>query len=383
MIMALEFDKAEAFNLLKMLIAANTVNPPGNEAVLAEKIKNLLAGEGIDSCLEEAEPNRSNLIIRYAGLKREPALLVTGHLDTVPVGEAQWDFDPFSCAVDGDMVYGRGIADMKGSDAAFLYALILMKRQGILPPQDIVFCLTCGEENCCVGARDFVRRGGMDCIGAVLIGEPSNAEMLVAHKGAYWVKVKFYGQTAHGSMPHLGVNAISRASKFVLALNAQQFECPADKWLGMPTYSINMLHGGVATNVVPDYAECTIDFRSIPGQTKADIAAFVERALGVAAAGDEKFKASYEFLLDVMPIACPDGDKIMDALDAAAGKNLLRRGVNYYTDGSTFVGDKNMPVVIYGPGDDKQAHQPNEHLSLSKFYEAVEVYYNFMKSYSI
>lgn len=73
----------------------------------------------------------------------------------------------------------------------------------------------------------------------------------------------------------------------------------------------------------------------------------------------------------------------MDALDAAAGKNLLRRGVNYYTDGSTFVGDKNMPVVIYGPGDDKQAHQPNEHLSLSKFYEAVEVYYNFMKSYSI
>ncbi len=381
--MALEFDKAEAFDLLKMLVTTNTVNPPGNEAVLAEKIKNYLAAEGIESKLEEAEPNRANLIIRYAGVKHEPALLVTGHLDTVPVGGVEWKFDPFSCAVDGDLVYGRGTSDMKSGDAAFLYALVLMKRRGIVPPQDIVICLTCGEENCCVGARDFVKRDGMKGIGATLIAEPSNAEALVAHKGAYWVKVKFYGQTAHGSMPHLGINAVTRAAKFVLAINAQKFNCTPDPWLGMPTFSLNMLHGGMATNVVPDYAECTIDFRIIPGQTQRDIEEFIDSALATAGAGDDQFKADYEFLLDALPIACPAGDKILDALDEAAGKKLVRRGVNYYTDGSTFVGNNPMPVVVYGPGDDKQAHQPNEHITLTSYYDAVEVYYNFMSHYSL
>lgn len=66
-------------------------------------------------------------------------------------------------------------------------------------------------------------------------------------------------------------------------------------------------------------------------------------------------------------MACPEGDGILDALDRVTGKHLLRRGVNYYTDASELIGGSNLTVVIYGPGDDKQAHQPNEYLFLHDF----------------
>ncbi len=82
-------------------------------------------------------------------------------------------------------------------------------------------------------------------------------------------------------------------------------------------------------------------------------------------------------------MACPEGDGILDALDRVAGKHLLRRGVNYYTDASELIGGSNLTVVIYGPGDDKQAHQPNEYLFFTRFFEAITVYYNFMSEYMI
>ncbi len=379
-----DYAQDEAFGILKMLVSTNTVNPPGNERLLAEKMAALFAGEGIRAELQETAPGRCNMLARIPGKRRQPALLVTGHIDTVPAGVASWPHDPFGCCVENGLVYGRGVADMKGSVAALMYAMFLMQRRGVVPEQDIVFCATCDEECACSGAAAFVEKGGMRGIGAVFVGEPSNGDMLVAHKGAMWAKVQFHGRTAHGSMPHLGVNAVNRAVRFVQELNKQQFSCAPDKWLGMPTFSVNMFHGGVAVNVVPDFAECMIDIRTIPGQTQADAAAFIESALARAAEGDADFKAAYEFIISDLPVACPEGDPILDALDAAAGRKLLRRGVNYYTDASVFLaGRAGMPVVIYGPGDDKQAHQPDEHISVARFYEAIEIYYKFMSTYKI
>ncbi len=379
----LSYDKKEAFNLLKMLVGTETVNPPGNEKILAEKMATVFLKEGIEAKIEDVEPNRANLIACIPGEKSAPAFMVTGHIDTVPIGNVKWNHDPFGCEVEENLVYGRGVTDMKGSVAAIMYAMILMKRNGVIPKQDIVFCATCGEEYGCVGAKAFTAKGGMRGIGAVLVGEPSTGDALLAHRGAMWVKVKFHGKAAHGSMPELGINAINRAAKFIIALNAQAFECKPDKWLGMPTFTVNTLNGGIATNVVPDYAECTIDFRTIPGQTKEDVVAFVENALVTAGTGDKDFAAEYEFIIDALPVACPEGASIIGALDSAAGKLLKRRYVNYYTDASALVGNTNIPIVIYGPGDETKSHQPDENLSLTSFYNSITVYYNLMSEYLI
>ena len=369
--------------MLRQTVKCNTVNPPGDEAVLARQLQDVLKENNIDAVVDEFAPGRANLVLRVKGETDSPALLLTGHLDTVPAGEVKWRHEPFACESENGLVYGRGIADMKSSVAAMLYALIILRREGLTPKQDVVFLGTADEEVSRRGAEAFVKSGGMSDIGAVLVGEPSNGDILLAHKGAVWLKVTARGKTAHGSMPHLGVNAVSGMARFINILNEQSFTCPPSPLLGSPTFSVNSVQGGVATNVVPDSCVCTIDIRTIPGQTEKEILAFIDAALAKAAEGHADFCAQYEFLTSAPPVEGIKGHHIVRALEAAAGKPLLKRGVNYYTDASTLLGDKVLPLVIYGPGDDKQAHQPDEYIVLEKYFEAIGVYKNFIAEFKI
>lgn len=377
-------EKAEALELLRSLIKTNTVNPPGNEKELAVNLAALLNSEGIEAKTVEVLPGRDNLIVKMAGENHDKLLAATGHLDTVPPGGVKWEHDPFEAEVIDGKLYGRGSSDMKAGDAAFLYAMIKLKRAGITPRQDVIFIGTVSEENGSLGAKAFLEAGGMEKVDALLVCEPSSNELDVAHKGAVWIKVKFYGKTAHGSMPELGVNAVSRAAKFIAAIDAQTFAVKPDDILGMPSCSVNICQGGVATNVVPDYCEVNLDFRTIPGQTSQDIREFVEKALAEAAKGDKDFKAELEILSDLPAVRCPEGASILTALDKAAGRQHVRRGVRFYTDASTLVGNyPEKQVVVYGPGLSELAHQPNEYCEVEQFERFTETYVNFLKDYEI
>ncbi len=373
----------ESLALLHILVSCDTVNPPGNEKALVHKLQTLLLTEGIECQVDEFAPNRANLIFSIQGETKGNDLLVTGHLDTVPPGEIPWKYAPFSCTIENGYVYGRGVADMKGSDAAMLYALIRLKRKKILPQQDVVFLTTAGEELFCLGSGHFVECDGMRNIGAVLVGEPSNGDLLLAHKGAAWVEVTTHGQTAHGSMPHLGTNAILAMNKFLTAFSKQKFNIPPHPVLGMPTYSVDQIKGGVAINVVPDSCTCGIDFRTIPGQSQEDIEDMLQSAFAEVKLNDGEFKAEYKFTCLLPSVSCPTGDKIIAYAMQAAGKDLKQRGVNYFTDASSLVGNTGLPMIIYEPGEDAQAHQPNERLSVAKFFEAIEFYERFISMYRI
>lgn len=377
-------EKQEALELLRSMIKTNTVNPPGNEKELAVKLAALMNSEGIEAETVEVLPGRDNLIVRMAGENHGKLLAATGHLDTVPPGGIPWEHDPFAADVVDGKLYGRGTSDMKSGDAAFLYAMIKLKREGIVPKQDVIFIGTVSEENGSLGAKAFVEAGGMKNVDALLVCEPSSNELDIAHKGAVWVKVKFYGKTAHGSMPDLGVNAVSRAAKFIAAIDAQSFDVKPDDILDMPSCSVNICQGGVATNVVPDYCEVNIDFRTIPGQTAEDIKTYLNKALDSAAKDDKDFKAEIEILSDLAAVRCPEGASILDALDKAAGRKHIRRGVRFYTDASTLVRDyPEKQVVIYGPGISEMAHQPNEYCEVEQFERFVETYANLLKDYEI
>ena len=379
----INFDHEEALQLFKLMVSTNTVN--GNEIVLERKLKEILEKEGLECVIDEFGPNgRANMLVKYPGADHsKPVLAMTGHMDTVPVGQVEWEHEPFACEIADGMFYGRGATDMKGGDAACLYAMILMKRAGIVPKQDLVFIATAGEETLSLGANRFVEQDGMKNVGALIVCEPSGLKQTIAHKGAIWVKVKFFGKTAHGSMPHLGINALLQMTRFVEALRDLPFAVEPNPTLGMPTVSVNKCVAGAATNVVPDHAEVELDYRTIPGQTWEDIKAHIERALAIAAEGDSDFNARYAYMGKVLaPVACPDNHHIMDDLDAAAGRKLERKSVNFFTDASVLV-EPGLPVVILGPGEDSQAHQPNEHISLEQFYEAINIYYNFLKDYEV
>ncbi|NLH46690.1 MAG: M20 family metallopeptidase [Acholeplasmataceae bacterium] len=376
-------EEKEATDLLQNILRCNTTNPPGNEAVLAEKIRKWLAGEEIICQIDEIELNRANIIFEIKGATEGPKLLVTGHLDTVPPGNCPWQHDPFGAEIEDGLIYGRGASDMKGSVAAMLYAIARMKRKGIIPKQNIVFLGTAGEEMFCQGALHFVDKNGMEKIGAVLVGEPSNGDLLLAHKGAAWLEVNTYGKTAHGSMPDLGVNAVMSMNAFLNALVGQSFQVEPHPLLGLPTISVNKIDGGVAINVVPDSCTCKIDIRTIPGQTEEDVRKLIDKAMAEAAKSCPELKADYKFLCSLPSVGCIPNDKIIDCALECADRELVQRGVNYFTDASALIGKRQMPLIIYGPGDDKQAHQPDENLSMAKYFEAIEFYEKFLTEYSI
>jgi succinyl-diaminopimelate desuccinylase len=376
-------EEKEATDLLQNILRCNTTNPPGNEAVLAEKIRKWLAGEEIICQIDEIELNRANIIFEIKGATEGPKLLVTGHLDTVPPGNCPWQHDPFGAEIEDGLIYGRGASDMKGSVAAMLYSIARMKRKGIIPKQNIVFLGTAGEEMFCQGALHFVDKNGMEKIGAVLVGEPSNGDLLLAHKGAAWLEVNTYGKTAHGSMPDLGVNAVMSMNAFLNALVGQSFQVEPHPLLGLPTISVNKIDGGVAINVVPDSCTCKIDIRTIPGQTEEDVRKLIDKAMAEAAKSCPELKVDYKFLCSLPSVGCIPNDKIIDCALECADRELVQRGVNYFTDASALIGKRQMPLIIYGPGDDKQAHQPDENLSMAKYFEAIEFYEKFLTEYSI
>jgi len=380
----MEYNKEEALALLRLMVTTNTVNPPGNEAELARKLQPILEKEGLEVSLDEFLPNRANLLVRLKGKKAEPELVFTGHLDTVPIGSVKWEHDPFAFDIVDGIAYGRGVDDMKGGDAAALYAMIMMKRNGIVPENDIIFLGTVGEETMDIGSTHFREQGGMDKCGALVVCEPSGVQLYTAHKGAIWVKVDFFGKTSHGSMPELGINALLHMAKFINIIQKQPFAIEPNPDLGMPSLSINKASAGTSANVVPDHAECIIDFRTIPGQTWEDIKAHLDKALALAAEGEKNFRYEYAYIDKVLPsVACPEGHHILTDFDKAAGRTLKRAQVKFFTDASALVTSPELPLVIIGPGESSQAHQPNEHIPLDQFYECISIYYNFMRDYRI
>ena len=126
----------------------------------------------------------------------------------MPLGRADWSRDAFAAEIDGDRLYGRGTSDMKGGTAAIVVAAERVAALGEgAAGLELVLCA--GEETGCEGALALAQASGaLGQAGAVLVAEPTTNHPCVAHKGVVWADAVARGKTAHGSMPHLGENAI-------------------------------------------------------------------------------------------------------------------------------------------------------------------------------
>src|SRR4051794_33638916 len=148
---------------------------------------------------------------------------MTGHLDTVPLGRADWSVDPFSGETDGDRLFGRGTSDMKGGTAAIVVAAEQVAAAG---GTGLELVLCAGEETGCEGALALVEAGALGECGAGLVAEPTTNYPCVAHKGVVWADAVTRGKTAHGSMPELGENAIYPLAAAVGRLQDLAFDAP-------------------------------------------------------------------------------------------------------------------------------------------------------------
>jgi succinyl-diaminopimelate desuccinylase len=370
-------EEREVVALTRELVRIRSVNPPGAEAAVVALLARRAEAWGLECRLDSAADDRPNLIVRLPGAGERPALLLSGHTDTVPPGEAPWDHEPFSGDLVDGAIWGRGAVDMKAGVAAMLVAMAALARRGWRPRGDLRLVGTVDEEVSCLGARHLLRTGGLEGVGWIVIGEPTNLDVVPAHRGAIWLELVAHGKTAHGSMPHLGVNAILHLAELLRWLVERRFPYTPHPLLAPPTINVGTIAGGVKTNVVPDRCVATVDLRTVPGQ---DHAAIVEEVRDLAAelvSTAPGLRIDVNVGNDMPPLETAADHPLVQTMQAAVAEVLgvspPIRGAPYYTDGGVWV-QTGIPIVIFGPGDDRLAHQPNERVESTQVVQAVRAY---------
>lgn len=297
-------------------------------------------------------------------------LLLCSHLDVVPPS-AEHPHPPFEPTRVGGRVYGRGAVDAKASGAAMLAALARLAASGWRPPEGgrLVVALTACEEtgggyNGMEHLRAEVLGKELPDVSAALVGEPTELRPCLAQKGLLILTATAHGRTAHAARAHLGDNAITRAARDLVALDGLRFE-KSDPLLGRPTATATIVEGGTAKNVVPDRCAFTLDVRSTPAYTHAELAALVGAHL-------ESRVAVYSDRL--VPCATPPDARVARAVTAALGGLGLDAEPFGSPTASDWIFLHDVPAVKIGPGRSELSHTADEHVEVRQLERAVDVY---------
>ena len=330
-----------------------------SEAAAAELLSGRLEAAGLNVERYEHAPGRPSLVARIEGRADGPQLCMSGHLDTVGLGTADWSVSPFGELRDGRLS-GRGSSDMKGGVAAIVIAAERLAA-GAQLHGGLELVLTASEETGCEGAAHLARIGALGPVDGLLVAEPTRNVAHVAHKGVMRVRASTEGLAAHASTPHLGRNAIYPLTSAVARLADLDFGVGPDPLLGGPTLSVGTIAGGTAVNIVPDHAEAAIDVRTVPGMTTAQVLALLAGAAGS--------NVALESYLELAPVATDPNHPFAVLCRAQP------RGLPYFTDAAVLTpayGD--VPTVICGPGEPDQAHQADEWADSAMIDEAADMF---------
>lgn len=354
--------------LLKKLIQARSTVDVG-ELAAANILADYFTDHGFDCRVDtwdnEAGVTRANCLGHLKSSGENPALLFASHLDVVPPGDSPWSTDPFDPVETDGRIYGRGSTDMKGPMVAAAAAIVDCLESGAELKGDIIFAATAGEETDSCGIKRFVKdfQRQSQPIAGIIIPEPTDFKAVIAHRGMLWLEITTAGKTAHSSMPHLGVNAVSKMMKLLDHLKDFQPIFTVHPLLGAPSMSVNVIHGGKAANVVPDSCSVTVDIRTVPGQLHTDITEQLKGFFEELERQDSEFHAEIEILRTIEAL---EGDA-----DCEFVSNICRAGgiaetsaVGYTTDGP-FLLPLEAPIVIFGPGKSSICHQPDEYIEIA------------------
>ncbi len=361
--------------LLAQMVSFETVNPnfggpAGGEAALAAHLESLAAHWGLNSRRCPVADGTFNLLITAEVAPDAEWLLFESHLDTVSVDGMT--VPPFRMTVAGDRLHGRGTCDTKGTGAAMLWALQDYARQpGRARNAGVVFAVD--EEAQMTGAQAFAAGevAKFRKLRGIVVGEPTNLRPVVAHNGALRWRTITRGVAAHSADPTKGRSAIRAMLRVVDALEAR-FLPHANREFpltGRAAASINVIRGGSAVNIIPDYCEIICDRRLVPGETAAQVLAERDAALaGLAVEHDGQYLA---------PPLPPESSAALHAWAApaltACGLDATAIGAPYATDASHYAA-AGAQVMVLGPGELAQAHTKDEWLDRRELAKAVAVY---------
>lgn len=361
----------DVISLTKKLLSFNNINPPGNEEGIAKFVGAMLDFHGFRTEYIVFEENRLHLIADRGLSEIKPPIVLSGHFDTVPLGNKNWTADPFAGDIYNGKIWGRGSSDMKGGLAAMISASIQVFNI-TAPEGGIKFIFTAGEELGCLGVQQlFKTLKDPGKASAIIVGEPTGNIPVIGHKGALYLNAVTSGKTAHSSMPELGENAIYKAAESILKARDFKFDAEKDPLLGFPTINVGKMNGGMNINSVPDHAEFTIDIRST---SLIDHKKILDKIISEFGSGTR-----LETLVDLKPVSNDETHPFIQLVYDVCGVDKTDKGypktLPYLTDGSVLQRVFNMiPTVILGPGQPEMAHQTDEYCYIQNLEQAVDIY---------
>jgi succinyl-diaminopimelate desuccinylase len=391
-------DREELVRLARELVRIPSVYRPeeenGNEARVARFVADYLERAGFSVRTEEVVPGRPNVWAVWEGDRPGKTLLFEAHTDVVTEGSAEdWHHPPFGAERDGGRIYGRGACDTKGNLAAAVLAVRAVRDSGVTYPGSLILCHPVDEEGMMAGIKAFIERGHADGVDAAVICEPEENQLCIKQKGALRVEVTLRGTMAHGAMPQSGVNPVTRAARFVVAveeLEREEIERHAeDSFLGYPSLTPTILMGPSLgepqINVIPASVYVALDIRTVPAQSHRDLVERLEDIIARLASEDPDFDATLEVIEERPPTETLKDEPLVRAMarayDHLTGEEPIYNGVPGATDGTFLHAWAGIPIVTTGAGDREIPHHTDEWvdeeelLTTCKLYAATAMYY--------
>ncbi|MGQ9723539.1 MAG: M20 family metallopeptidase [Candidatus Jordarchaeum sp.] len=371
-----EIVEDEIISLARALITIPSyVEIKDGERRVAERLDAFFRDNGLIPEIREIESG-VNIIVSLGGTDTgSPSLMFNGHLDTVPVDNMT--ISPFDAEIKEGKLYGRGSCDMKGGLACMAVALVALKRAKVKLKGRLVFTGVSTEEAGSWGTKEIIKSGPLsDC---VIVGEPTNLEIVSASKGIILAIIDVMGKAAHGSSPELGINAIYKAIKLIRKVQNEFpkiFKKKKHPTLGSPSFNLGTIKGGERFNIVPDKCNLVFDRRMLPGETEKEIASEFQEIINSIKKEDTEFEASLQFILGLPPMDTPLDLPFIKFLDEAVNQVMgktVYAGIAGSTDASLF-SQHGIPSIVFGPGRLSMAHTANEHIEISQLKKAADTY---------
>jgi len=367
-------ENAFLLETLKQLVEIPSVT--GQEQQVGEYIITALWACGMDTVSrQDIGGGRFNVIAKIKGARPGPTILMTGHMDTVGVGDG-WSTDPFQAVVKNGKMYGRGAADMKCGIAAVLDSLriVAMRREDLCG--EILVAFVCDEEAYSAGVDHLIRRGIHADFG--IAAEPE-WKAIIGAVGKMLIKVKVQGIAAHGNRPDLGINAIEEGSKFLAAID--KLEVLEHPRLGRQEYVTLKIEGGFKEYaiVIPEYCEFLINKHTVPEETKEFVIAGMEnlvKRLGLRAKFTFEVQPPYYPAFDLGD-QIPWFDQLKEIFHEVTGEELRTDYSTGVSDNNRLVPDAGIPMICLGPKGNG-VHQKDEWVDLKSVEQISKVYQKFL-----
>jgi acetylornithine deacetylase len=351
---------------LGRLIAHPTISADSNLPLMNE-LRAELQRLGADCTLFPDTSGQKMALLARIGPDLQGGIMLSGHVDVVPVTGQTWTVPPFEMTRNGTRLYGRGTTDMKG----FVAAMLALAQRAPTLSRPLWLALSYDEEVGCLGVRPMLAHLVARNIrpDLVMVGEPTSMRLGLGHKGKLAFTVTATGVARHSAEAPLALNALHLAADFMAEARKIQEDIardgPHEDGYSVPhaTVHVGRLTGGTVVNLVPDRAELLMELRLL---AKDDATALTQRLRD----------AAMRILAPLRP-RFPEADLEIERTGAYPGlstglspsvdhfRACLPPGtdcckLSYGTEGGLFAQSLGVPVVICGPGDMAQGHRPDE-----------------------